>query len=167
MNLKNLRYKGLQVAYYMICKRKLWLFSKGLNFEHTSEKVALGKLLDEISFKEEESYTDENVSIDFYTDKGKVVVHEVKLSDSLEEAHYWQVKYYLYYLKQKGIDIAYGVLHYPENRKIKKIFLEDKDEEKLENILKEIDIIINNNKSLPIEEKPYCKSCAYMEFCYG
>ncbi len=40
-------------------------------------------------------FTDENVSIDFITSENGIVVHEVKLSKALEEAHIFQVKYYL------------------------------------------------------------------------
>ncbi|RMH79406.1 MAG: Dna2/Cas4 domain-containing protein [Acidobacteria bacterium] len=52
--LRLLKYRGTQVAYFVVCKRKLWLFTKGLGFEHLSERVALGKFLDEVSFQKEE-----------------------------------------------------------------------------------------------------------------
>jgi len=38
------------INYYHICHRKLWLFSNGINMEHTSEMVADGKLLHETSY---------------------------------------------------------------------------------------------------------------------
>jgi len=38
------------INYYHICHRKLWLFSNGINMEHTSEIVADGKLLHETSY---------------------------------------------------------------------------------------------------------------------
>jgi CRISPR-associated exonuclease Cas4 len=51
IDLFSLKITATEVAYYIIYKRKLWLFSKGVNYENQSELVALGKLLDEISYK--------------------------------------------------------------------------------------------------------------------
>ena len=31
---KQLRITGTMVSYYFVCRRKLWLFSKGLNLEN-------------------------------------------------------------------------------------------------------------------------------------
>jgi len=42
---------GVQVAYYVVCRRKLWLFTHQISMEQTSEKVKLGKLLHETSYK--------------------------------------------------------------------------------------------------------------------
>jgi CRISPR-associated exonuclease Cas4 len=41
-SLKEIRITGLKVNYYYICKRKLWLFSKNLNFEKNNDKIILG-----------------------------------------------------------------------------------------------------------------------------
>ncbi|MFH1897759.1 MAG: Dna2/Cas4 domain-containing protein [Candidatus Desantisbacteria bacterium] len=45
-----LTYTGTQVNYYLICKRKLWLFSHHLEMEATSDLVTLGKVLQEESY---------------------------------------------------------------------------------------------------------------------
>ena len=47
---EDLTYTGTQVNYYLICKRKLWLFSRGLEIEEISDLVLLGKLLHERGF---------------------------------------------------------------------------------------------------------------------
>lgn len=167
--LKLLKYRGTQVAYFVVCKRKLWLFTKGLGFEHLSERVALGKFLDEVSFQREKgvNFYDEPVSIDFIKSQEGLVVHEIKSSDALEEAHLFQVKYYLYYLKNKGVKISHGILHYPKQKKIKKVYLTSLDEEILESALKQLEEVINLPLPPTRVEKPYCKKCAYYEFCYG
>jgi CRISPR-associated exonuclease, Cas4 family len=76
MYTSELRFKGTQVAYYLICHRKLWLFTKGISFEDESEYVELGKLLDEISFSREnkEGLSYEPVSIDFFSTENGLVV---------------------------------------------------------------------------------------------
>ncbi len=169
MVIRELKYKGTQVAYYVVCKRKLWLFSKGIGFEHLSESVALGKLLDEESFKREreEGFYDEPVRMDFIKTYDGLVVHEVKHSRAIEESHLLQVKYYMYYLKSKGLEVSHGILHYPRAREIRKVYLSKEDEFIIEDALKGIGYILSLEKPPPIEEKPYCKSCAYEEFCYG
>jgi len=86
------------INYYHICYRKLWLFANGITMEHTSNIVADGKLLHETSYPQRaEKYSEIEISgskIDFYDAKNKVI-HETKRSDKVEEAHEWQVKYYI------------------------------------------------------------------------
>ena len=165
--IKELKFKGTQVAYAVVCERKLWLFSKGIALEHISDRVSLGKFIDETSFREEEGYSDDNVSIDFITSEDGLIVHEVKLSSSLEEAHIAQVKYYIYYLRSKGIKVSYGILHYPKLRKIKKVEFGGEDEEILTELLSKIEKILSFSLPPAVVEKPYCKKCAYLELCYG
>jgi len=58
------------INYYFVCKRKLWLFSNGINMEHTSDIVAEGKLIHETSYPQRpERYTELEIDgsvIDFY-----------------------------------------------------------------------------------------------------
>ena len=58
---------GTQINYYFVCYRKLWLFSHGLNMEHTSDTVYMGKLIGEESYYREknEIRIDDLITIDF------------------------------------------------------------------------------------------------------
>jgi CRISPR-associated exonuclease Cas4 len=38
-----LAYTGTQVNYHLVCKRKLWLFSRSFEMEHSSDLVLLGR----------------------------------------------------------------------------------------------------------------------------
>ncbi|WP_448588273.1 CRISPR-associated protein Cas4 [Thermocrinis sp.] len=169
MDLFELKFKGTQVAYYVICPRKLWLFTKGITMEKESEYVKLGKILDETSFgrEREESFPYEPVNIDFFTDEEGLVIHEVKHSPALEEAHLLQVKYYMYYLKKKGIKVSHAILHYPRSKVLKEVFFEPEDEKVIEDALRNMEKIINLQSPPELIKKPYCKKCAYWEFCYG
>ena len=94
INFDELKTNGLKVNYYFVCKRKLWLFSKGIAFEDSSERVALGKLLHQYSYpsrKHKELLIDNTIKIDEITTKE---IKEVKLSSKLEEATKWQVYYW-------------------------------------------------------------------------
>lgn len=134
--------------------------------EHLDENVQLDKLLDESSYNREKGQVmiDETVNIDFIKDWK--VLHEVKKSKAIEEAGIWQLKYYMYFLKQKGIIIEKGVVDYPKLRQRETIFLTTEDERKIEKILVDIEITTSSLKPPTIIDKPLCKKCAYYEYCY-
>ena len=105
---------GTMFYYYFVCKRKLWFFSNGIQLEEDNEDVILGKLIDENSYSKELKHIliDNTVNIDFIKDWK--ILHEVKKQKSIEEAGVWQLKYYLYFLKIRGINIEKGILDYPK-----------------------------------------------------
>lgn len=157
---------GVMFYYYFVCKRKLWLFSNEITLENDNENVQLGKLIDEDSYSDKNKHIliENTINIDFL-DKWKVI-HEIKKDQSIEEASIWQIKYYLYFLKNRGIDIEKGILDYPKLRKIQEIFLEEKDYEYIEIVIKEIQNILTKEKPSQQKEMPICKSCAYFEYCF-
>lgn len=121
---------GTHFNYYQVCKRKLWLFANGINFEHTSDLVFEGKLIHEDSYPQRsEKYEEielDGIKVDYYDAKSKVV-HEIKKSNKVEKAHEWQVKYYLYVFEQNGIEVVTGLLEYPVLRKTQPVILSDFD----------------------------------------
>ncbi len=166
---KKVLFTGTQVAYYFLCGRKLWLFSRGLGLERHSELVNLGKVIDEFSFgrdKRQESFSDEPVKVDFLRVKDGVVVHEVKKSNKMEEVHEWQVKYYIWYLRRKGISVREGVIHYPRSFRTKKVKFTDEDARLIEEALKGIKEILSLPQPPPPRRAKICSKCAYFEFCF-
>ena len=89
---------GMMVYYYVVCKRKLWYFYHEIQMEQGNENVAIGKVIDEETYRRDDKHIniDNVINIDFIRSKG--ILHEVKKSDKIEEASILQVKYYLYYL---------------------------------------------------------------------
>lgn len=166
---KKLLVRGTQINYYFVCKTKLWFFSHHIQMEHESDVVELGKLLHDNAYKREEKslILDDLISADFMR-KGKVLeVHEVKKSNKMEEAHFFQLLYYLYYLKnEKGIEKIRGFIDYPKLRKRKKIRLTQDSEKRLEEVLKDIDTIVKGDLPQPQRSK-ICRSCAYLELCWA
>lgn len=157
--------------YYHICHRKLWLFAKGITMEQTSDTVYEGKLIGETTYPQRPGRYQEIdlgiAKIDFYDPKAKVV-HEIKKSDKMEEAHRWQVKYYIYLLQQTGLTGVTGILEYPKLRKTERVYLEDGDVEELEATLKNIENIISSTDCPPrLTKKTLCRSCSYFEFCWS
>lgn len=160
---------GTHFNYYHVCKRKLWLFSNGINMEHTSDLVFEGKLIHENSYSQRsERYEEleiEGCKIDYYDARNKII-HEIKKSDKIETAHEWQVKYYIYILEQNGIEGVTGILEYPTLRQTNKIILSDLDRELIEEIKIDIEKIINSDSCPPVIESKICKRCSYYEFCF-
>ena len=157
------------INYYHICHRKLWLFAHGLNMEHTSDTVTEGKLIGENTYTDRAAkYTElelEGIKIDYYDARNKVV-HEIKKTDKMEVAHEAQVKYYLYKLKQHGIEGATGILEYPSLRHTAQVELTDQDIVDIQRWEIEILDIINREEIHAVIHKTVCKRCSYYEFCY-
>ncbi|MDD4576908.1 MAG: CRISPR-associated protein Cas4 [Bacteroidales bacterium] len=160
---------GTHFNYYHVCKRKLWLFSNGINMEHTSDLVFEGKLIHENSYSQRSERYEEleidGCKIDYYDARNKII-HEIKKSDKIETAHEWQVKYYIYILEQNGIEGVSGILEYPTLRQTNKIILSDLDRELIEEIKIDIEKIINSDSCPPVIESKICKRCSYYEFCF-
>lgn len=157
---------GTQVNYYFVCKRKLWLFTRGLEQEHESDLVILGRLLHKHSYKRKVKEVHiGRIKIDFIGSRGEV--HEVKRSRKIEDAHIHQLLYYLYYLKKAGAGQFTGFLHYPLLKKTFKYSLTDELEERIKKVLNDIHAIV----SMPKPPEPiyfrYCRKCSYNELCWG
>lgn len=157
------------INYFFICHRKLWFFSNGIRMEHTSETVAEGKLIGATTYLQRpEKYTEVEISgskIDFYDAKNRVV-HEIKKSDKAEEAHEWQVKYYIYLLAQSGIEGVHGRLEYPRLRETKEVTLTPADVVYLQGTMAQIEALCNGEHCPPVINSKICRSCSYYEFCY-
>ena len=137
--------------------------------EHTSDLVYEGKLLHETSYAQRsERYEEleiEGIKIDFYDARNKVV-HEIKKSDKIETAHEWQVKYYISVLERNGVEGVTGILEYPTMRHTQQVVLTDADRKRIDEIEKEIEKIIQDDKCPSIINSKICKNCSYYEFCY-
>lgn len=157
---------GTMFYYYFVCKRKLWFFANEIQMESENEDVIIGKLIDENSYSRELKHVliDNTVNIDFI--KEWKILHEVKKQKSVEEAGIWQLKYYIYFLRKRGINIEKGILDYPKLKKREEIFLTEEDEKRIEEILLEIREIVNLKLSPKLEKLKICKKCAYFEYCY-
>lgn len=157
---------GVMVYYNEVCQRKLWYFYHGIQLEQENENVKIGKVLDEEPYKRDEKHIniDNVINIDFIRSSG--ILHEIKKSRKIEEAGILQVKYYLCYLKQKGVEGIKARIDYPLLKKSLDIELSDEDEVKIKAKLEEIRNIVNANVPPGLKKKSICKSCAYFDLCF-
>ena len=165
LDFNEIKTTGLQVQYYRVCQRKLWLHTHQISFEHESDRVLEGKVLHEQSYnhkKSKEVMIENLIKIDLYDEK---FVGEVKSSSKMREADKAQLLYYLYILKQYGIERT-GRLHYPREKRVEEIELTATDEARLEEVLLKIKKVVATSKPPKAEKLPYCGKCAYYHFCW-
>jgi CRISPR-associated exonuclease Cas4 len=166
------------VNLYHVCKREMWLHANGIRMEHTSDVVAEGKLIGETTYPQRaEKYNEielsatinnsQNLSgkVDFYDARNKVI-HETKKSDSAEEAHEWQVKFYLWLLALNGVEGATGILEYPKLRHTSLVTLSSEDSDYLQQVARQIKALVEDGRCPARINSKICKSCSYFDFCY-
>ena len=166
MDSTHLHYSGTQISYYFVCHRKLWLFSHGIKMEHTSDIVYQGKIIGEESYNRRISEINlfDTIVLDGF-DPVNGIIHEVKKSRRMDKAHIWQVKYYLYYLKSLGIE-AKGEIDYPLLKRKEHVDLTEQDIHRIDDILSNIKIILNEPSPPKSGKLNICKKCSYYEFCF-
>lgn len=173
---------GMLVGYYLVCRRKAWLSMRGVWMEQESESVAAGRLIDETSY----SRRTRQVMLEAEAPDGTRLIgkidgvrlkagtlHEVKKGRAEEEAHVWQVRFYLWLLRRAGVTRADGEpfrgrLDYPKLRKGLDVTLSSSDERQLETIVANLRAL--HAQPDPPERHPrraFCRNCAYEELCYG
>jgi CRISPR-associated exonuclease Cas4 len=159
-------FTGTEVGYYFICHKKLWWFSHGVQMEHEHDRVKLGKLVHQDSYtrRRKEIDIDGRVVLDWREDG---VIHEVKLTDKMEDAHEMQLLYYLYYLKLKGVEGLRGQIDYPRLRETKTIELTEDRQQRIEQALDEMRRMVALPQAPQVEWMKICRSCSYAELCWG
>jgi CRISPR-associated exonuclease Cas4 len=158
---------GVEVSYYFYCKRRCWLFAHGLQMEQTSDLVYTGKVVDDNSYAREEKGVDidDVINID-WIDSKTGEIHEVKKSDSVEKAHEMQVLYYIWYLKQKGVEGITGEIDYPLLKQKTTVQLTSEKENELIEALSRIKTIVQEEQPPERINKKFCKTCSYFELCW-
>ncbi|MFC5542543.1 CRISPR-associated protein Cas4 [Ureibacillus suwonensis] len=155
---------GLHMQYYVVCPRKLWLYSKQIGFETEHDRVIEGTLLHEKSYprKDKELVIGDAV-VDVIDDE---YIQETKLSSKMQKADEWQLLYYLYLLKQRGIEKK-GKIAYTKEKKVVEVVLTEDNEKELKKKIAGIYRVIESDSAPKFKKLPYCKNCAYFDFCFA
>lgn len=162
-----MKVNGTLMNYYIHCPRQCYLHAHRLNLENNSEDVKIGKALHESKYLNDANaeIAIENIRLDKLT---KEYLTETKKSDADVEASRWQLIFYLYKLKEKGIERK-GKLEFVQKNKEKKTIIIELDiqlENELLIKLNKIEELLSSEKVPDIFEKKHCKKCAYYEYCY-
>lgn len=166
---------GTEVHYGVLCERKLWWFTRGMEQEHGYDRVAEGRLLQEETYagRSRDLMLDGALRIDGLDVEGEgieavVTVHEVKLSRGARRAQRMQLLYYLYALRQRGVETVQGVLEYPKEKRREEVPLTPQAIVEVEETLQRVAQV----RALPAppevpEPMSVCRRCAYQELCWG
>lgn len=162
------RITGTYVWYYCICKREVWLLSRGITADQSNENMDIGR------FIHESAYSRDRKEMDFYgmkfdiikKENGQFVVGEIKKSSRYLESAKMQLLHYLNELEKHGIN-AEGVLLIPEEKKRYAVFLNEEEKRKLNKVLNGIMQIVNSEMPPKPEKINFCRNCAYNELCWS
>lgn len=164
----NISVNGTLVWYYYICKREVWLMSRSITGDQDNTFMDIGRFMHETSYsRDRKEISIGNIKVDIIkSDKGNVLIGEMKKSSKFQDSARMQLAYYLYRLKEYGIN-GEGVLMFPKEKKRIEVVLNDELIKEIEVMEEEILKIIN--EELPIEpiRVKYCRNCAYNEFCWS
>ena len=161
---------GTRVKYYHICHRKLWLFDRDVQMEHTSDVVQQGELLHKTAYPQRAArfreIEIEGSKIDSYDPIDKVV-HEMKRSPKMQKSDTAQLKFYIWLMEQHGLVGVTGLLEYPAQRQTEEVLLTDSDRAEIPLWVEEMEKLTADEAHCPPPiHKPFCKQCAYYDFCY-
>ena len=160
------RVTGVMMQYYEVCERELWFASRHLEIDRDNAAVVRGTQVDDSAYAEKRR----NVSIDGtiaidVLDDGRVM--EVKPSSSLVKPAKLQLLYYLWYLDRVvGVERE-GVLAHPTERRREAVELTAEHVKWVEESIRGIHRVVTSDSPPPAEEKPFCDSCAYHDFCWS
>lgn len=172
-DLETLRITGTKVHYFLVCRRKLWLFSRHITFERGHVAVEKGKLLHKQTYSgrlRKERWLGGLVRLD-YTEKGMVV--EIKKSRRMARAAQYQLLFYLYALKRfvewpEGEPFpVVGEIRYPIERRKEPVELTPTAEREVERLISQIRQIEEAPTAPQVSWRRICTKCAYAEFCWG
>ena len=157
---------GVMMQYYAVCERELWFVSRHLEIDRDNVAVVRGTQVDDSAYegKRRNVSIDGTIAIDVLED-GRVM--EVKPSSSLVDPAKLQLCYYLWYLDRVvGVERE-GVLAHPTERRRETVELTDEHVEWVEESIRGVHRVVTSDTPPPAEEKPFCGSCAYHDFCWS
>ena len=159
---------GTLVWYYAICPREAWLMAHQMEPEREFDLLAEGRLNQEAHY---ERATKElslpGMRLDQVRREGnRLIVSEVKKSSRFLPATRLQLGYYLWRLNEEGTQ-ASGEILVPKERKREIVELTPELEAEVEKVVARIEGLIQEPAPPPAKKIPFCKKCAYAEFCWS
>ncbi|MGB9887679.1 MAG: CRISPR-associated protein Cas4 [Moorellales bacterium] len=159
---------GSWVQAYYVCPRQVWLQSRQICPDEDNVYLELGRLTSQTSYgRERREVHFGHLAIDLVR-RGdhQLVVGEVKHSSRAHEAARMQLAFYLYELRQMGIE-AEGELLFPEERRRERVVLDEELSQKVEETKRRIAALVAADLPPPPQRHRFCGKCAYLELCWA
>jgi CRISPR-associated exonuclease Cas4 len=160
---------GTLLWYWAICPREAWLMAHEINPDEDDPYLELGRFLSQQAYprSKRRELSLPGMKLDLIeTDGGEVVVAEVKKSSRFVEAARLQLLFYLERLEEHGVS-ARGELRIPKERKRLPVELDDAGRTRLHRAIGDLQRLIKELLPPPPQRIPFCRRCAYREFCWG
>lgn len=159
---------GTEIAYLHICRRKLWLFHHGIRPENEHSNVQVGRFIQESTFTRHENNKEISlgrIGVVDWAELDKGIIHEIKKGKAPGKAELAQTRYYMWWMRKRGMNIHTCIIHYPSKKRTERMVWHDEMVVKAEEDLRHARKICDRSsppKYLPL---PYCEKCAYQEYC--
>jgi CRISPR-associated exonuclease Cas4 len=142
--------------------------SRQLNPDEHDENVEWGRFLHEWRYaREKKELSFNNVKLDIVGERdGKLLVVEVKKSSSFAKSAKMQLLFYLWQLREAGVE-ASGELRFPEEKRREAVTLNEEAVAELRQAVREIRRIVASARPPRPEKIRFCSKCAYREFCWA
>lgn len=163
--MRETRVTGTIINSFINCPREAWLQAHKLIPFQDEELLEMGRLISETAYERDmKKIVLDNIEIDLINNKeGNVLIGEVKKSSKSEESAKFQLLFYMYELKKRGVNVN-GVLLFPKEKKRVCVQLGEEEEKLLDELVNTI--VDTINKPFPPEgNHRRCGLCAYREFC--
>ncbi len=159
---------GTLVWYYAICPREAWLMAHEIEPERDFDLLAEGRLNQEAHYKRAtKELALPGMRLDQVRREGdRLIVSEVKKSSRFLPATRLQLGYYLWRLAEEGME-ASGEILVPEERKREVLEFTPELRAEVEALVAKIEALVREPAPPPAKKIPFCKKCAYAEFCWS
>lgn len=157
---------GKEMEYLHVCKRKLWFFRHGIRPELGNELVQLGILLGQTTFRRQDKELQlGGVGVVDWAELQHGTIHETKSSSCPMQADVAQVRYYLWWMRERGINVDRCVIHYPKQKRTKEVVWAGDMTEEVTRDLAEAGDIVSRPHPPPRQRLRWCRRCAYADLC--
>lgn len=159
---------GTLINSYVVCPRQTWLIAHQMIGNQEDSNLEFGRFLQEKVYeREKKELTVGHLKLDVMKSKdGELIIGEVKKSSASREIAFMQLLFYLYELKEMGID-ATGELLFPEERRKEIVVLNEEGIIKIEQLKQEISILITQDLPPVPRKLKWCKNCSFREYCWA
>ncbi|HHY39318.1 MAG TPA: CRISPR-associated protein Cas4 [Clostridia bacterium] len=159
---------GSLVQAFFICPREVWLMSRQICPDEDNVHLEIGRLISRQSYERERKEVRlGHLAIDLVRRGDRqFIIGEVKKSSRAREAARMQLAFYLYELREMGIE-AEGELLFPEERRRERVILNEKLAQEVAEVKVRISALIALEKPPAPARIPYCAKCAYDELCWA
>jgi len=159
---------GTLIWYYFVCKREVWFMAHEITPFQDDPFLEIGRIIHEHSYSREKKEIEaESMKFDIVKRRdSNFVIAEIKKSSRFLEPALMQLAFYLYRLEKQGLKMN-GELLIPKEKKRVKVSLNDELKRKLEDAISHIKEIVKSEIPPHPKKIPFCKRCAYNEFCWA